>query len=101
MALAAVLVTEMVAVAVSWLAVAVGAGMAVVVVVAVVVSRETVVAASNCVVGTGIVFGVSNSSSIFGEARSHFTRKCRTRVDQEVTAAGEFFLRFSYQSSAS
>jgi len=88
----------------------VGAGVVVVVVIAVVyvrygvvvvvvVSRETVVAASSCLIATDIIFGIS--SSMFGEARSHFTRKCRTRVDQEVTAAGEFFSRFSYQSSAS
>jgi hypothetical protein len=65
----------------------------------VVVSRETVVAASSCLVVIGIVFWIS--SSILGEARSHFTRKCKARVDQEVMAAGEFFSRFSYQSSAS
>jgi len=84
-------------VVVLWMAVVVGAGIVVVVVVD--VSRETVVAAPNCVVGTGTVFGIS--SSIFGEAWSHFTWKCKTRVDQEVTAAGVFFSRFSYQSSAS
>jgi len=36
--------------------------------VVVVVSRETVVAASSCLVVTGIVFGIS--SSISGEART-------------------------------
>ena len=86
-------------VVVSWkaeAAVLAGARMGVVMVV---VLRETVVAASSCLVVIGIVFWIS--SSILGEAWSHFTRKCKARVDQEVTAAGEFFLRFSYQSSAS
>ena len=86
-------------VVVSWkaeAAVLAGARMGVVMVV---VSRETVVAASGCLVVIGIVFWIS--SSILGEAWSHFTRKCKARVDQEVTAAGEFFSRFSYQSSAS
>jgi len=79
------------------MAVFAGAGIAVVVVV--VVSREIVVAASSCVVGTGVVFGIS--SNVFGEAPSHFTRKCKTRIGHEATTAGEFFSRFSYQSSAS
>jgi hypothetical protein len=65
----------------------------------VVVSCETIVAASSCLVVTGIVFGIL--SSISGEARSHFTRKCKTKVDQEATTAGELLSRFSYQSSAS
>ena len=76
----------------------VGAGIVVVVVVVVVVSRETVVAASSCLVAAGIVFGIS--SSIFGEAPSHFTPKCKTRVGHEATTAGEFVSRFSYHSSA-
>ena len=79
-------------------AVLVGAGVTVVVVV-VLVSREVVVAAPGCLVVAGIIFGISCNK--FGEARSHFTRKCKTRVDQEVTAAGMFCSRFSYQSSAS
>ena len=54
-----------------------------------VVSHETIVAASSCLVVIGIVFWIS--SSILGEAQSHFTRKCKARVDQEVMAAGEFF----------
>jgi hypothetical protein len=73
-----------------------GAAIAVVVVV---VSRVIVVAASGSVVVTSFVFGIS--SNIFGEAPSHFTRKWRRRVDQEATTSGEFFSRFSYQSSAS
>jgi len=77
----------------------VGAGMAVVVAVVVIVSHGTVVAASSCLVVTGIVFRISNNE--FRESQSHFTLKCKMRVDQEVTAAGEFCLRFSYQSSAS
>src|SRR5882762_6958554 len=48
-----------------------------------------------------VVTGFGISSNVFGEAPSHFTRKCKTRVDQEVTTAGEFCSRFSYQSSAS
>ena len=43
-------------------------------------------------VGTAIV------SSKSGDARSHFTRKCKTRVDHEVVIDGT---RFSYQASAS
>jgi len=75
-------------------------GMAVVVVVVVVVSHETVVAASSCLVATGVVFGIL--SNVFGEAPSHFTQKCKTRVSHKATTAGEFFfLRFSYQFSAS
>ena len=38
------------------------------------------------------------SSSESGEARSHFTWKCKTRVDHEVVIDGT---RFSYQASAS
>ena len=84
-----------------------GAGMVVVVVTAVFafvmvvvdISREIVVAALSCVVVTGFVFEVSSNK--FGEAQSHFTRKCKVRVDQEEMAAGEFFSRFSYYSSAS
>ena len=75
------------------------AGAAIAVVVVVVVSRVIVVAASGSVVVTSFVFGIS--SNIIGEAPSHFTQKWRTRVDQEATTSGEFFSRFSYQSSAS
>lgn len=42
-------------------------------------------------VGTGIVFEISSNK--FGEACSHFTQKCTTRVDHEATAAGEFFFK--------
>ena len=74
----------------------VGVGVAVVVVD---VSCEVIVAVPRCVVVTGFVFEVSSNK--FGEAQSHFTQKCKVRVDQEVTAAGAFFLRFLYHSSAS
>ena len=78
----------------------VGAGMVVVVVaVEVLVSCEIIVAAPGCLVVTVIVLGIS--SSIFGEARSHFTRKCRASVDHEVTTVGELHSSSSYQSSAS
>jgi hypothetical protein len=43
----------------------------------------------------------SVSSNELGEALSHFTQKCNTRVDQEVMAAGVFISRFSYQFLAS
>ena len=44
--------------------------------------------------------GVGNAivSSESGDARSHFMRKCNTRVDHEVVIDGT---RFSYQASAS
>jgi hypothetical protein len=64
-----------------------------------VVSLEIVVAASGCVVITGVVFGISNS--IFGEARSHLTRKCLRRDGHEVTTDGDVLSRSSYHSSAS
>jgi hypothetical protein len=65
-------------------------------VVVLVVSREVVGTATT---SAGFVSVVS--SNTLGEAPSHFTRKCRTRVDQEATTSGELFSRFSYQSSAS
>jgi hypothetical protein len=78
-----------------------GAGMVVVVfafvVVVVNVSYAIVVAVSSSVVVTGFRI----SSSVLGEAPSHFTRKCKMRFDHDATAAGEFFSRSSYQSSAS
>jgi hypothetical protein len=49
--------------------------------------------------GAEVTESVSSNES--GEALSYFTRKCKTRVDQAVTAAGVFVSRFSYQFSAS
>ena len=46
--------------------------------------------------GTGVGTAIASSES--GDARSHFTRKCKTRVDHEVVIDGA---RFSYQASAS
>jgi hypothetical protein len=62
------------------------------------VSREVIVAAPNCVVVTGFVFGILSNKS--GEAPSHLTQKCLQRVDHEVMTDGEFCLKFSYHSSA-
>jgi len=71
----------------------------VVVVVEVLVLSEIVVAAPDCIIMTSFVFQIS--SSIFWEAPSHLTQKCKTSVDHEVTTAGVLFSRFSYQSLAS
>ena len=47
-------------------------------------------------------FFETGSSSKLGETPSHFTRKCKMSVVHAVMAAGVFFfLRFSYQFSAS
>ena len=46
--------------------------------------------------GAGVGNAIASSES--GDARSHFTRKCKTRVDHEVVIDGA---RFSYQASAS
>ena len=46
--------------------------------------------------GTGVGNAVVSSKS--GDACSHFTLKCKTRVDHEVMIDGA---RFSYQASAS
>ena len=85
-------------------AVLVGVGMVVVVVVvvftfvmAVGVLHAVGVAVSSFVVVTG--FGIL--SNVLGEAPSHFTRKCKTRVGHEATTAGELLSRFLYHSSAS
>ena len=46
--------------------------------------------------GAGVGNAIASSKS--GDARSHFTQKCKTRVDHEVVIDGA---RFSYQASAS
>ena len=46
--------------------------------------------------GTGVGTAIASSES--RDARSHFTWKCKTRVDHEVVIDGA---RFSYQASAS
>ena len=46
----------------------------------------------------GAITADSLSSSKSGKALSHFTRKCKIRVDHEVVIDGA---RFSYQASAS
>ena len=46
--------------------------------------------------GTGVGNAIASSES--RDARSHFTRKCKTGVDHEVVMDGA---RFSYQVSAS
>lgn len=79
----------------------VGAGMVIVVVIAVFAFVMVVVVV---LVAIGVAvsgFFETGSSSELGEAPSHFTRKCKTKVVHEVTAAGVFFSRFSYQFSAS
>ena len=91
------LVTELMVVAVPWVAevtALAGAGVVVVVVavftfvmVVVVVSYVIVVAVSSSVVVTSFQI----SSNVLGEAPSHFTRKCKMRFDHDATAAGEFF----------
>ena len=46
--------------------------------------------------GTGVGNAIASSES--GDAHSHFTWKCKTRVDHEVVIDGT---RFSYQALAS
>ena len=65
----------------------------------VLVSCEIIVAAPGCLVVTGIAFRILSNK--FGEARSHFTRKCKIKVDHEATTVSELLSRFLYQSPAS
>jgi hypothetical protein len=64
----------------------VGVGMVIVVVIVVAFAMAFNVAGSS---GAEVTESVSSNES--GEALRPFTRKCKTRVDQEVTAAGVFF----------
>ena len=90
-------ISRMVGLVLSWAETNVGVVMVVAVMVEVIVGVVITLLSASVAASSGSIMADSFLSSESGEACSHLTQKCSTRVDHKAVTEGK---RFSYQSSA-